>query len=233
MIGGKSVTKDKKDKAMIIGIIVNNHILFFLTVYYYKMLIYTGGIDNLMKLNTIFLLITTGALFTALLMMSNPTANIPQYTNAQSDSNIRFTANLTNYEVFPSRNQPNTDGTGNATFTLLPDGDTMSYVITGSNIGEVNASSSSIIRNIALGYSTDRVPFSPMYNFHLATNEGLIKDGVGTIQGNFTSADFLERYRDIPMSDLVRSILDGNVFVKISTVDHPLGEIGGMLRPAF
>jgi hypothetical protein len=186
-----------------------------------------------MQVNTIFLLITTGALFSALLMMSNSITNLEQYANAQSDSNIRFIANLTNYEVTPVFNQPSTDGIGNATFALLPDGDTMSYVITGSNIGEVNASNPSIIRNIQIGYSTDRVPFFPMYNFHIATNEGLIKDGVGTIEGNFTTAEFLERYRDMPMSDLVRSILDGNVFVKISTVDHPLGEIGGMLRPAF
>ena len=186
-----------------------------------------------MKLNPIFLLITTGALFSALLMMFNPTTNLYNYASAQSDSNIRFITNLTNYEVFPSFNQPNTDGTGNATFSLLPDGDTMSYVITGANIGEVNASNPSIIRNIQIGYSTDRIPFFPMYNFHLATNEGLVKDGVGTIEGNFTTADFLERYRDMPMSDLVRSILDGNVFVKISTVDHPLGEIGGMVRPGF
>lgn len=197
------------------------------------MLLYKYDIVNLMKLNTIFLLVTTGALFTTLLMISNPTANINHYANAQSDSGIRFIANLTNYEVFPSFNQPSTDATGNATFTLLPDGDTISYVITGSDIGEVNASNPSIIRNIALGYSTDQIPFFPMYNFHVATNEGLIKDGVGTIQGNFTTGDFLERYRDIPMSDLIGRILDGNVFVKISTVNHPLGEIGGMLRPAF
>ncbi len=179
------------------------------------------------------MLIITGALFSALLMMFNPTTNLYDYASAQSDSNIRFIANLTNYEVFPSFNQPNTDATGNATFTLLPDGDTMSYVISGSDIGEVNASSPSIIRNIAMGYSTDQIPFFPMYNFHLATNEGLIKDGVGTIEGNFTTADFLERYRDIPMSDLIGRMLDGNVFVKISTIDHPLGEIGGMVRPAF
>ena len=197
------------------------------------MLIYKHTTVSLMKLNTIFLIVTTGALFTALLMPFNPAGNMNHNASAQSDSNIRFNANLTNYEVFPSFNQPNTDGTGNATFTLLPDGDTMTYVITGSNIGEVNASNPSIIRNIALGLSTDRIPFFPMYNFHLATNEGLVKDGVGTVQGNFTTADFLERYRDMPMSDLIGSILDGNVFVKISTIDHPLGEIGGMVRPAF
>ncbi len=72
-----------------------------------------------------------------------------------------------------------------------------------------------------------------MYNFHLATNEGLVKDGVGTVQGNFTTADFSERYRDMPMSELIGSILNGNVFVKISTIDHPLFEIGGMVLPAF
>jgi hypothetical protein len=186
-----------------------------------------------MKPNTTLLVITMSALFAVPLMFFNSGTNLNHYASAQSDSNIRFIANLTNYEVFPSFNQPNTDGTGNATFSLLPDGDTMTYVITGANIGEVNASNPSIIRNIQIGYSTDRIPFFPMYNFHLATNEGLVKDGVGTIEGNFTTSDFLERYRDMPMSELVRSILDGNVFVKISTVDHPLGEIGGMLQPGF
>ncbi|MDF0682513.1 MAG: hypothetical protein P0116_16265 [Candidatus Nitrosocosmicus sp.] len=68
-----------------------------------------------------------------------------------------------------------------------------------------------------------------MFNFYLATNEGSINYGFGTIKDNLTTTEFLERYRLLPMSDLLISILDGNAFVKISTVDHPLDKIGGTI----
>ena len=186
-----------------------------------------------MKLNTIYLLTTTAAVFTtlSLLMLSNPTTTLNYYADAQSETRGHFFANLTNDGVIPSRAQPNTDGSGNATFTLLPDGNAMSYVLRGSNVGEVSGTNQSNIRTIALGYSTGPASFNTIYNFHLGTTGGLITQGTGTMEGNFTSADFQLQFRGKSISELVRAILDGNIYVKVSTIDHPLGEIGGKVQP--
>jgi CHRD domain len=186
-----------------------------------------------MKLKTMYLLTTTTTVFTifSLLVLSNPPTNLNYYADAQSESRNHFFANLTNDGVLPSRAQPNTDGSGNATFTLLPDGNTMSYVLRGSNVGEVSGSNQSNIRTIALGYSTGPASFNPIYIFHLATTQGLITQGTGTMEGNFTSENFQLLFRGKSMSELVRSILDGNIYVRVVTIDHPLGEIGGKVQP--
>ena len=185
-----------------------------------------------MKLNIRFLLIA-GAVFTTLtvLMMSNHAANSNYYADAQSETTTHFFANLTNDGVIPTRAQPNTDASGNVSFTLLPDRNTMSYVISGSNVGEVSGTNQSNIRTISLGYSTDPSSFDAVYLFHLATSEGLITTGTGTMEGNFTNADFQLPFRGVSMSDLISSILDGNIHVRVVTIDHPLGEIGGEVKP--
>ena len=173
------------------------------------------------------------AVFTTLsvLIISSPTTNSNYYADAQSENRNHFFANLTNDGVLPTRNQPNTDASGNATFTLLPDRSTMSYVLSGSNVGEVSGSNQSNIRTIALGYSTGPSSFNPIYLFHLATTEGLITQGTGAMEGNFTADDFQLQFKGKSMSDLVRSIIDGNIHVRVVTIDHPLGEIGGEVKP--
>ena len=186
----------------------------------------------LMKLNIIFVL-TLFAMLTvlSLSMISTTSTTLSYYAEAQSENRNHFFANLTNDGVLPSRLAPNTDGSGNATFTLLPDGKTMSYVLRGSNVGEVSESNQSNIRTIALGYSTGPSSFNNIYLFHFGTTGGLITQGTGTIEGNFTSDDFQLMFRGKSMSELVRSILDGNIYLRVSTVDHPLGEIGGKVQP--
>ena len=185
-----------------------------------------------MKLNLRFFLIA-GAVFTTLtvLMMSNHATNSNYYADAQSETTTHFFANLTNDGVIPARAQPNTDASGNVSFTLLPDRNTMSYVISGTNVGEVNGTDQSNIRTIDLGYSTDSSSYRPIYIFHLGTTQGLITTGTGTMEGNFTSADFQQPLQGKSMSDLVRSILDGNIHVRVITIDNPLGEIGGEVEP--
>ncbi|HEX6294428.1 MAG TPA: CHRD domain-containing protein [Nitrososphaeraceae archaeon] len=117
---------------------------------------------------------------------------------------------------------PNTNATGSATLTLLDDGNTMSYSISGSNVGNV--------KEIALKYYTGQVPPPPILLFHYAVNEGLLTQGTGTIEGNFTTADFLEQFKGKTMSDLVNAINNGNIYIEISTEDLPTGEIGGKVE---
>ena len=196
------------------------------------MLIYKCDILNLMKLNTGFFLIASAVFATlSVLMVSNHTIDSNYHADAQSENRNHFFANLTNDGVIPTRVAPNTDASGNATFTLLPDLNTMSYVLSGSNVGEVSGSNQSNIRTIALGYSTGPSSFNNIYLFHFGTTGGLITQGTGAIEGNFTSADFQQMFRGKQMSDLVRSILDGNIHLRVATVDHPLGEIGGKVQP--
>lgn len=98
----------------------------------------------------------------------------------------------------------------------------MSYSISGSNVGNV--------KEIALKYYTGQVPPPPILLFHYAVNEGLLTQGTGTIEGNFTTADFLEQFKGKTMSDLVNAINNGNIYIEISTEDLPTGEIGGKVE---
>jgi hypothetical protein len=53
------------------------------------------------------------------------------------------------------------------------------------------------------------------------------------LQGNFTSADFIDFLQGKQMSDLLKMILDGNVYVKVTSSANPLGEIGGKITPTL
>jgi hypothetical protein len=114
------------------------------------------------------------------------------------------------------------NATGVAVFEILG-GDTMSYVI--------NASGTSNISNIWLSQSTGG-RFTDLVQFHSATRDGLIVAPInGTVaSGNLTSADFTgASLRGKSMSDLAKMIVDGQVFVRVSTSNFPSGEIIGKL----
>jgi hypothetical protein len=68
-----------------------------------------------------------------------------------------------------------------------------------------------------------------MVVIHTSTQQGLSKGTSGTVQGNITNANFVDLLLGKPMSELVKNILDGNVYVKVTSVDFPLGEMGGKI----
>ena len=114
------------------------------------------------------------------------------------------------------------NASGVAGFEFLG-GDTMSYTI--------NATGTSNISNIWLSQSTGG-RFTDLVQFHSATRDGLINAPInGTVaSGNFTAADFFGApLQGKSMSDLAKMIVDGQVFVRISTSDFPAGEIIGKL----
>lgn len=114
------------------------------------------------------------------------------------------------------------NASGVAGFEFLG-GDTMSYTI--------NATGTSNISNIWLSQSTGG-RFTDLVQFHSATRDGLINAPInGTVaSGNLTSADFTGApLQGKSMSDLAKMIVDGQVFVRISTSDFPSGEIIGKL----
>jgi CHRD domain len=114
------------------------------------------------------------------------------------------------------------NATGIAVFEILG-GDAMSYVI--------NATGTSNISNIWLSQSTGG-RFTDLVQFHSATRDGLINAPInGTVaSGNLTAADFTGApLSGKSMSDLAKMIVDGQVFVRISTSNFPSGEIIGKL----
>ena len=197
-------------------------------------LIYNTDFNTSMKINTIFLLtvvgvfatfslltmLTTGTSFNAV-AQSNETAAITINETAANPSNEtaanHFTANLTAPAI-----SSNSKATGNATFTLKDDGNTMSYVISGNGLANITQV---VILQSTGGRTTDLV--QPLY---YAPTSGLYTKGSGSADGNFTSADFVNILKGKQMSDLVKKILDGHVYIAIKSVPFPLGEIAGKIQ---
>src|SRR5215208_3491287 len=120
--------------------------------------------------------------------------------------------------------QVNTDASGRATFNLLGDGKTMSYTINGTNLENISG--------VVLGSSTGgRV--TDLVLIHYAPTQGLIAKGNGTAMGNFTSADFTGPLQGKQMSDFLKMLIDGNIYLIVRTTANPLGEIGGKITPAL
>jgi hypothetical protein len=114
------------------------------------------------------------------------------------------------------------NATGIAVFEILG-GDAMSYTI--------NATDTSDISNIWLSQSTGG-RFTDLVEIHSATRDGPINAPInGTVaSGNLTAADFTGApLQGRSMSELAKMIVDGQVFVRISTNDFPSGELIGKL----
>ena len=204
-------------------------------------LIYNTDFNISMKINTIFLL-TVGvfAIFSLLTMLTtatnfnavaqsnetavttiNETAANPSNETAATTINETaasdFNANLTAPAI-----SSNSKATGNATFTLKDGGNTMSYVISGNGLANITQV---VILQSTGGRTTDLV--QPLY---YAPTSGLYTKGSGSADGNFTSADFVNILKGKQMSDLVKKILDGHVYIAIKSVPFPLGEIAGKIQ---
>ena len=126
--------------------------------------------------------------------------------------------------VFLADLQPRaaSNATGVAVFEILG-GDAMSYTI--------NATGTSDISNIWLSQSTGG-RFTDLVEIHSATREGPINAPInGTVaSGNLTAADFTGApLQGRSMSELAKMIVDGQVFVRISTSNFPSGELIGKL----
>ena len=205
-----------------------------------EMLIYMYLVPLISMMNTrrLFLLITTAAISGLVVAATTTSTNVANndyyYATAQSSSQNqtgqnqagqRLVVDLTGQGI-PGPVDRQTDASGKAVFTLVGDGNTMSYVINASNLDDA--------QNIQLSASTGgRV--RELVQIHSATAQGPLQTVNGTLalQGNFTSADFIDFLQGKQMSDLLKMILDGNVYVKVTSSANPLGEIGGKITPAL
>jgi hypothetical protein len=146
------------------------------------------------------------------------------YAIAQSETQrTTFNADLTG-QGLPII-QTNTNASGKATLKIVGDGNTMSYDINATNLDRVE--------NVAMG-STTGGRWTDLVIFHYAPTDGPIDNVNGTlVSGNFTSSDFVGSLQGKQMSDLLKMILDGQIYIRVQTPVEPLGEIGGQVSAAI
>lgn len=172
--------------------------------------------------NLILASVISLALITTTAVTSMPTLSYAQQ---------HFTATLNGAGVFPPTTKQ-TNATGKATFDLVNNGQVMKYnisALTGS-IKPANVNTV-VISHTTGGRSTDLV------TLRSATQQGLTGPKTsGSLVGNFTSKDItgggnILGFKTHDMPALVKDILSGNVYVRIGTVNFPLGAIGGKISP--
>jgi len=133
-----------------------------------------------------------------------------------------FKAELRGIQQF----SPNTNASGEAYFRVLDD-ENIGYFVDVSNISGVSSA--------FLTYWDGSFPDREILPLRLAPLEGLAAAGEvasGTAEGTLGVADFSERGPvDRSIGDFVKHTLDGNIYLKITTVQTPLGEIAGRLVP--
>jgi hypothetical protein len=69
---------------------------------------------------------------------------------------------------------------------------------------------------------------------HYGPAMGTLDNVNGTlVKGNFTSSDLVGSLQGKQMSDLLKMILDGQIYIRVQTPVQPLGEIGGQVSAAI
>ena len=117
---------------------------------------------------------------------------------------------------------PQTNASGEAYFRIL-DSENIGYVVDVRNISSVN--------NAAITYWPGGGPDTEVVTLRLGALEGLA-GGEGRGEGTFGAGDISQRSPvEQSISDFVKHVLDGNIYLKIATVQSPLGEIAGKLVP--
>jgi hypothetical protein len=119
---------------------------------------------------------------------------------------------------------PQTNASGEAYFRILDD-ENIAYVVDVSNISGIS--------DAIITYWTGDFPDREIVPLRLSSLEGITGEVVnGTGEGTFGVADFSERGPvDRSIGDFVKNVIEGNIYLKIRTVQSPLGEIAGNLVP--
>ena len=180
-------------------------------------------VNKILAIGALLALIGVGLAISNIPTISATSTNATS-TNASQQivDQPHFKAELRGIQQF----SPNTNASGEAFFRVLDD-ENIGYVVDVSNISGV--SSAFIV------YWDGVFPDKTIVPLRLASLEGIAAPGEvasGTAEGTFGVADFSERGPvDRSISDFVKHVLDGNVYLKISTVQTPSGEIAGKLVP--
>lgn len=136
-----------------------------------------------------------------------------QQSQTQSASG-HFVANLSGMNLSPP---VNTNASGQATFNLTNQG--MGYIIKAHGLDQVKSASLEYVQNgqtqnIILLYDGAKLGQTGKIN-------GMFVNGI------FGATSFSSTFKGKQLSDLINAITAGNVFLRVSTISHPLGQIGG------
>jgi hypothetical protein len=155
---------------------------------------------------------------------TNATSTNATSTNAtqQIIDQPHFKADLRGIQQF----SPHTNASGEAYFRVLDD-ENIGYFVDVRNISGVS--------NVIITYWDGSFPDREIIPLRLSAFEGIASPGEvssGTGEGTFGVSNFSERAPvERSIGDFVKYALDGNIYLKITTVQSPLGEIAGKLVP--
>ena len=133
-----------------------------------------------------------------------------------------FTATLDGASQVP---RVDTKASGEASFTVAPDGKTIEYTLTVQDLGDVD------MAHIHLGAAGKNGPVV-VWLYPAAGKPKVIK-GVENGQlakGEITAASLQGPEKGKPLAALVKAMKGGDAYVNVHTVEHKAGEIRGQIR---
>ena len=141
------------------------------------------------------------------------------YMNNMTPKTVTYTVSLTGAGEVPSTTST---ATGQCTFTLSSDGNTLHFVLTVNNLTNITAA------HIHLGAAGQTGPvIVPLFL-------GPAKTGpfTGTLaEGDITASSLIGSLQGKSISDLVADFNSNMCYVNVHTTAHPGGEIRGMVQP--
>jgi hypothetical protein len=175
-----------------------------------------------MNINTKYLLATAliGAL--SLECIAPSIIGIAAYAQQSQTQSTpgNFVANLSGNNLLPP---VNTNASGQAVLNLTNQGSKMAYLVNAHGLDKVTSASLEYTlggraRDIILLY--DGVRSGPTGKIN-----GMFVNGI------FGASSFLNDFKGKQLSDLIKAMTDGNVFLRVRTISIPLGQIGGKVSP--
>ena len=122
--------------------------------------------------------------------------------------------------------QPRTgsNATGSAVLQILPDLNTISYIIDASGINNVT--------DISMSLDTGTGRYPDVVSIRSATAEGIMQGPISgpLAEGNFTSSDLTGALSGARLADFIKDITDGKIVVRVSSSNFPLGELIGKVN---
>jgi len=170
-----------------------------------------------MKFGIIPFIFIAMTLFIALAVVNT----INSTTFAQKSEGTHFIAELSGKSTVGTN--LSTNATGNAIFIVTEDGNEMSYTVNTMRINHVT----DVVLVFSTGGHASNVALLRLESQHGATGpiNGLL------VRGNITSSNLVGPLKGKYISDLVKDMLDGNIYLRVSTIKLPL-EIIGKITPA-
>jgi hypothetical protein len=140
---------------------------------------------------------------------------------AQKSEGAHFLAELSGKSAIGTNLSIN--ATGNAIFTVTEDGNKMSYTVNTMRINHVT----DVVLVFSTGGHASNVALLRLGSQHGATGpiNGLL------LRGNITSSNLVGPLKGKHILDLAKDMLDGNIYLRVSTIKFPLGMIG-KINPA-